>query len=330
LVTTTVAADSPAPVTAEPSRPASEPADERRLSSLRILRRRADDETAEPVVMPAAELDVIEPPGEEEAVRVLPAAVPDKAVVEDLFARIRAARAEAVEEARLVLAEPEPEPERATTNEDERALQRRDEAVADLEAKLARKLKRSLQDEQNDLLDRLRSVRGKPGPSVLPDPSEHAARHEAVALPFLAEAAAAASPGASPDLSAIAAELVDAIVSPLRRQLERLLAADADADDDQDTPAAERVGMAYREWKGDRVERLAGDAVAAAWSAGWFEAAPEGAVLRWVVDDQGGPCPDCDDNALAGPTPKGESYPTGQVRPPAHAGCRCLLIDVAQ
>ena len=30
--------------------------------------------------------------------------------------------------------------------------------------------------------------------------------------------------------------------------------------------------------------------------------------------------------ALAGPTVKGEAYPTGQLHPPAHAGCRCLLV----
>jgi hypothetical protein len=46
------------------------------------------------------------------------------------------------------------------------------------------------------------------------------------------------------------------------------------------------------------------------------------------VHDLGGPCPDCDDNALAGPTPRGEVFPTGQPHPPAHAGCRCLLVPV--
>jgi len=373
LVSTTIAADSPAPVTAEPSHPASVPVEERRLSTLRTVRRIEPEvdqpvATAEPDPVATAELDVVEPTAEDEGVRVLPAtgeaaaeapagdaapgatapeaepAPPSKAVVEDLFARIRAARAEAVEEARAVLSEPAeeaaaeeaaaaveteakaepvdaPGSEQAVSNADELALQRRDEAIAEVEARLARKLKRSLQDDQNDVLDRLRSVRGKPGPSVLPDPAEHAGRHLAIALPFLAEAAALAAPGASTDVSAVAAELVDAIVSPLRRQLERAI----EGRDDEDETAADRVGMAYREWKGDRIERLAGDAVVAAWSAASFEATAEGAVLRWVVDDEGGACPDCDDNALAGPTVKGEAYPTGQVHPPAHTGCRCLL-----
>ena len=54
-------------------------------------------------------------------------------------------------------------------------------------------------------------------------------------------------------------------------------------------------------------------------------AVPEGTVMRWVVDDDVAECPDCDDNALAGPVPSGEAFPTGHPHPPAHAGCRCLL-----
>jgi hypothetical protein len=62
----------------------------------------------------------------------------------------------------------------------------------------------------------------------------------------------------------------------------------------------------------------------AAHERGGFLARPEGTPLRWLVDDEG-PCPDCEDNALAGPTPRGERFPTGQLHPPAHLGCRCLL-----
>jgi DivIVA domain-containing protein len=362
LVTTTVAVDSPTPVTAEPTHPASVPVEERRLSALRAVRLVEPEPEAESVVMATVELSVVQPTADDEAVRVLPAeeagsgeqaepmaatsapaaepAPPSKAVVEDLFARIRAGRAEALEEARQVLAEDQGPEEKGEPSEaaepvaeqagsdaavsvsdaDELALQRRDEAIADIEAKLARKLKRSLQDDQNDLLDRLRGMR-KPDASALGEPAEHAGRHLAVVLPFLAEAAAVAVPEASPDVNGVAAELVDAVLAPLRRQLARAI----ETGDDEESAAAERVGMAYREWKGDRIERLAGDAVVAAWSRAWFEAAPDGAVLRWVVDDQDGACPDCDDNALAGPTVKGEAYPTGQTHPPAHAGCRCLL-----
>ncbi|HZU80747.1 MAG TPA: hypothetical protein VE991_12590, partial [Acidimicrobiales bacterium] len=48
-------------------------------------------------------------------------------------------------------------------------------------------------------------------------------------------------------------------------------------------------------------------------------------ALRWIVDDDGAECPDCDDNALAGSVPSGDAFPTGHRHPPAHPGCRCLL-----
>ena len=68
--------------------------------------------------------------------------------------------------------------------------------------------------------------------------------------------------------------------------------------------------------------------MASAFNRGVLTAAPNGTTFRWVFGDPG-PCPDCDDNSLAGPTAKGEPYPTGQHHPPAHAGCGCLLVLVA-
>ena len=75
-----------------------------------------------------------------------------------------------------------------------------------------------------------------------------------------------------------------------------------------------------------RLEDVAGDWVTAAFGRGAVASVAPGTGLRWVVDDHGGPCPDCDDNALARPTAAGDPFPTGQVHPPAHVGCRCLLV----
>jgi hypothetical protein len=46
------------------------------------------------------------------------------------------------------------------------------------------------------------------------------------------------------------------------------------------------------------VERLAGDQALAAFSLSSLEAAPPATELRWIVDDGGIQCPDCDDNAV--------------------------------
>jgi DivIVA domain-containing protein len=288
--------------------------------------------------------------------------------VDSLFARIRADREEAVARARgsvSVVAPPAPsgpepngraasesaadEPdvaaeegtltgETAGPDEDETACQRRDEAVETLEAALARRLKRVLQDEQNDLLDRLRNVRGQPtAAEVLPARDAHAERFAEAGRPLLDQAARAgaafvrsslsgqAVPECDelPDLDDLAAELASAIVDPLRRRLEEVF---AEGDGDDATELAELLGAAYREWKTQRIELTASDHVASAFGRGAFAATPKDVLSRWVVEDVDGPCPDCDDNALAGDLPWGDAFPTGQPHPPAHAGCRCLLV----
>ncbi|HEY2303180.1 MAG TPA: DivIVA domain-containing protein [Acidimicrobiales bacterium] len=288
--------------------------------------------------------------------------VGEDSAVGSLFARIRADREDAVARAHEVLApdagglvthdaedgHDEAEPARASrwasgseipgSDEDEAALQRRDEAVATIEASLARRLKRALQDEQNDLLDKLRNVRGHPtAAQVLPARDAHAARFAKAGRPALDHAAKAgaafinaslgqeqmAGSDEQPGLDDLAAELAEAIIDPLRRRLEEVF--ESHTDDDAGA-LAESLGVAYREWKTQRIELTASDHVASAFARGAFAATPGDTLLRWVVEDVDGPCPDCDDNALAGDVPRGDAFPTGQQHPPAHAGCRCLLV----
>jgi hypothetical protein len=121
---------------------------------------------------------------------------------------------------------------------------------------------------------------------------------------------------------AAADELVRHAAAPLRQ---RLLEVVADAGGDADA-AGDAVRSVYREWKAHRIGPAAEQAVLVAFRQGVFAAAPAGATLCWLADDGGTPCPDAEDNALAGAVVKGDAYPTGDVRPPAHVGCRCLLV----
>jgi len=301
--------------------------------------------------------------------RVLPdphdgvaAAMPDEAggatsapgsQVDVLFARIRAGRGDDPEDASDppqspdemgVAADPpadgesgEEQAEVGRSDGDEALLQQREAAVIDLEVALTRKLKRTLQDEQNDLLDRLRSLRGEPSVArLLPDLDEQVARYASAAQPLVDKAAAAGvafavavlerkgrANASAPAVTDTAREAATTIVESLRRRLEHAISASAG--DDQ-AVLVEGLGSAYREWKTERIERVAGDVLAAAFSRGTWSEVPEGTPLRWIVEDTDGPCPDCDDDALAGTLPKGEAFPTGQHYPPAHTGCRCLLV----
>jgi len=215
------------------------------------------------------------------------------------------------------------------------AVVRRDELIAPIVTALARRLKRTLQDNQNELLDGLRSQGATWSDKLLPEEVEHVDSYATAALPGLEQAAeagvtfadAGAVPGPRTDLLVgISHELAEAVVGPLRR---RLTDDQGGLDEAEEAVVVEHVGSAFREWKGERIERLAGDHVVAAFSAGTM-AATEGESaghLGWVAVAGSGdaPCPDCEDNGLSGSQRPGEEFPTGHRYPPAHPGCRCLL-----
>jgi DivIVA domain-containing protein len=242
--------------------------------------------------------------------------------LDELFARLRAGREETVAETADEVSLPE---ESRVSDIDEVALQRRDVAVEDAEAAMGRRLKRTLQDEQNSALDALRTLRdGRTVDALVGSAESQQSRFRRMAAVILGQAASAGAEGADVVIDDLVDALAAEVADSLRDRLGRAL-SQADAEELDNSAVAERLSAVYRDFKGQRAERLGSHYVIAAQARGAFAAVPEAARLRWVVDD-GGPCPDCDDNALAGPVAKGEPYPTGQMHPPAHVGCRCVLV----
>jgi hypothetical protein len=224
-----------------------------------------------------------------------------------------------------VSTEEHPEPNAPRAPSDEQLKAARDAVLEPLVSVLARKVKRALQDEQNDVLDRLRLHRKLPTlDELLLAEREQVGRYAAVASDVLLDAARAGADGKQVAIGPVADALACDIVNSLRHRLARSVEETIGSPDPE--ALGDGVSAAYREWKSSRIERLSADHLAAAHALGVYTAAGVGSALRWVVDDVDGPCPDCDDNSLAGPTPRGEGYPTGQAHPPAHAGCRCLLV----
>ncbi|HVV38263.1 MAG TPA: DivIVA domain-containing protein [Acidimicrobiales bacterium] len=236
-----------------------------------------------------------------------------------------------------VEAEPEPVPE-AEPEPDvaaERVAARR-EAIGPLEEQLTRRIKRALQDEQNLVLDRLRSARGTPdAETVLGAETQHLAAYAVIVEPMLAEAAraGAALSGSKLDvptlaITTVANDLAMELILPLRRRLDERLHEAAAVGDDQ-FAATDRVSSAYREAKSQRSMRLSEDWLAAAWAVGVHHATPPGVTGVWASDPEHPCCTDCDDNGLAGPVTIGTAYPTGHLHPPAHPGCRCVIVPSA-
>ena len=306
-----------------------------------------DDVVVEEVVAVAVVEEVTDEVTEESP--VIPSDPTLDESVDDLFARIRAACADEVAKAEEVLAEPEAEPaadslgesgslspESATetspvepaADDAEPAVdvfEQRAEALVPIEASLTRKLRRALADEQNEVLDGLRRLKGVPSvAALLPERATHDERFAAV----LGAAVGRCRPGrrcrsrVATGGTAVSRWLPSSprsLVGDLRARAGRAV---EEAGGDVET-LAEAVSATYREWKTARAEPLAATPSPPATPPGSY-AAPSG-TLRWVVDPAEGGCPDCDDNALAGATPRGQAFPTGSCtrRPTPAAAARC-------
>lgn len=209
---------------------------------------------------------------------------------------------------------------------DDDLVQQRDEALTGVEQELNRRLKRVLADEQNEVLDLLRRTKPAASDDLLPALGAHTARYTEASREELAAAASwgAAAVGGEPDGScdALSVELAQALVEPLRERIERsFVEATGDLDEING-----RLRALYREWKGQRIATAVRHYSVAAYAQGAYGAMADGTPLRWLVDRSSDPCPDADDNALAGAVCKGEAFPTGDHCPPAHLGCRCMVV----
>jgi len=217
--------------------------------------------------------------------------------------------------------EPATEGDDVAPGPDDAIIARRDELLTPITTRLVRTIKRTLGDDQNRLLDRLRSAPTLEVSELMGSEDEHVAAFGAAARSHLDEAfvagtifvgAGAATIPRGDAVEQSSAGLARAVVTNLRRQVE-----------EGSGDPADRIGAAFREWRGERVERLVGDQATQAFSAGVAAASADGKV-RWVVTTANG-CSDCEDNALGGAVSGSETFPTGHAHPPAHSGCRCLI-----
>ncbi len=248
-------------------------------------------------------------------------------VVNEIFARLR----KATLEERGATA-PAPAPRRAAsakpaTPTDE-LFKRRDGAIEESLAVLTRKVKRVLQDDQNVMLDRLRSVKGAIT-TELEDEHAQRARYAEAAFDALADAAAAGAqfafdesganggPVDRQELQDVSADLAVTIVLALRKRI----LADGNGD------GQDRVNMAYKEWRGARVERLCTDAARRAFHIGVL-AASTGRPVRFLPSPHDLPCDACALDAAAGERIAGQRFPSGSAHPPLHAGCACAVVPV--
>jgi DivIVA domain-containing protein len=222
----------------------------------------------------------------------------------------------------------------ATQGEEESAgpdgalIARRDELLSPISSQLSRHIKRALGDDQNRLLDVLRSTPNVGGEVLLGPEDLHLATFTSAAQGHLADAFAAGTVfGGATEGAIVSGAAVDQAAASLSRTVVTMLRRRIGDGTDGGEEVAERVGAAFREWRGERIERLVGDFAVQAFSAGVAAASSPGGHLRWVLTSPNG-CSDCDDNALAGTVAVDEPFPTGHAYPPAHSGCRCMVAPM--
>jgi DivIVA domain-containing protein len=271
-------------------------------------------------------------------------------VVVDLFARLRAeavtiepgtSATDEAEQAVHAGADTDVEHETAADEGDDAVatpFESRDADLTPIIVVSARKLKRALADEQNEVLEALRGTGAVDGiDALLPPAAEHVGRYAgAIAdeLRSAADAGAALVGRSKPLVAADAAAAVSAaddvlaewLVEPLRERLARCV---SDGDGDR-ADISKRVRAVYREWKTQHIDEQLDDIVRMAHGSGVLAGIAPGTGVVWACDDSHQGCADCDDNSLAGTIPAGEAFPTGHTFAPAHIGCRCLLLPAGR
>ena len=303
---------------------------------------------------PSTDAPVSEAPVSELPVVEKPAVVnPKNSSVDDLFAKLRKAGADSVagsvKQVEPIAKQPmkpspsvvEPRKAPVSAKPDAQIFSKRDDALTPMIEVLAKKLKRVLADEENAMLNYLQSKKAQVAlEKVLPTFDSHVQSFVEATSKDLIEAAMAGAQSLSKSLKAdlrkkisntavmqvMSKKLADEIVLPLRTRIQKC--AEKSAGDSNEMSSLIRT--VYREWKMQQVDKLVGDVTRLAYSRGAYLVLDAGTKVCWMVDPNGPPCADAEDNSLAGAIARGENFPTGHEHPVIHSGCRCLVVPATR
>ncbi len=310
--------------------------------------------TEEATPVPEAEAERPEPVGEPETIED-EAPEQRQASVQGIFARLLsdvapleqpepAVASEPASEVAETVAEipleqeatPEPEPTPSYSIHEDYAR-----TFSALQAQLARRVKRILQDDQNQLLDGLRTTRVRDTEGLIGGVEALTVRYAEVMGAFVGPVSDSSAglysryaESVAGDVNSLSirvdppaelfdsvAELAEELAGEVHGRLGRVLARHESEDE---VALASNIGAAFRELKTDYIELLAKDLVSSLANS-WLLYGTNAKAVRWLRGPEPG-CSDCEDNELAGAIPSGSEFPTGILFPPAHIGCGCLLV----
>jgi len=275
---------------------------------------------------------------------------PNKSSVDDLFAKLRQAGAENVASSVKTVKDSSYSSLHKTTETPKKAVEppkpiepdlkmfeRRDIALIAVDESLVKKLKRVLADEENAMLNYLQSKKAQVAlEKVLPSFENQLQIFVEATSKELIEAAMSGAQSLSKSLKSdlrkkisnatvmqvLSKKLADDIVYPLRERIQKCV----ESSDGSASEMSSLIRSAYREWKMKQVDKIVGDISRLAYSRGAYLVLETGVKVCWMVDPNGPPCADAEDNSLAGEVNCGEKFPTGDEHPVIHAGCKCLVV----
>ena len=192
-----------------------------------------------------------------------------------------------------------------------------------------RSLRRALNDDQSEVLDRLRVGRGAVEVSELPKFTDQIERYLDPLRDGLAPVAlAGAKAGGRREVPTgvldnlvkqLAKYIVDKVRIPVIREVEH------STDHDREK-LFEPIRSVYRDFRNAGLLDLADDALYESFAIGLYGAIPAGSDVIWLLDPRHDPDPVCEINAGRTGLVKGEKFPSGHVRPLALPNCRCLVV----
>ena len=268
-----------------------------------------------------------------------------KTSVDDLFARLREAGAQSVASS-VKNSKPPTKKEKPSETKvkvptpiepDIKMFERRDTALVAVDEAVAKKLKRVLADEENAMLNYLQSKKAQVAlEKVLPSVENQLQNYVEATSKELIEAAMSGAQSLSKSLKAdlrkkvsntsvmqvMSKKLADDIVYPLRERIQKCVEKSGGSASEMSS----LIRTVYREWKMQQIDKLVGDISRLAYSRGAYLVLETGTKVCWMVDPNGPPCSDAEDNSLGGEVACGEKFPTGHEHPVIHSGCKCLVV----
>lgn len=216
-----------------------------------------------------------------------------------------------------------------------------DESFSPLRSQATRRIKRVVQDDQNALLEGLRIGGVEEARRIVTDTQAIARAYSEVMASFVQPIVEQSSryfsqiqriqgvPDGRWNVSVKPSVEMKAAVDELAVELaeevsSRVLSVIGAGIGDDLAALSTRLGATFRELKTEFVETLVSDMISILVST-WLITCTDVAKVTWVRGGPGG-CADCEDNELEGIIDVGSNFPTGNPAPPAHIGCRCLLV----